>query len=357
MSLTHNAFFKKVETQHKSNLPFVIYRNPNGSIINGLLQSNDELFFTENYTERGFVFTPFEENNKGILIPLESAEIISTEASVNSEITYDLALQKEDTAKKRHLEIVSKTIDAIQNSTLEKVVVSRKKEIAIPNLEVISVFKKLVHTYGKAFCYLWYHPKVGVWLGATPETLLSVENGQFKTMALAGTQPYVDTINVEWGEKEKQEQQLVTDSILESIKPFIQNVSVSEVKTVQAGNLLHLRTDISGELANASIEKVITSLHPTPAVCGLPKKDAKQYILKHEGYNREFYTGFLGELNMSNDGNSKTELYVNLRCMQYSNSQKLQIYVGGGITKDSNAASEWEETVNKTQTMLDVLLK
>ncbi|WP_313791385.1 chorismate-binding protein [Lacinutrix neustonica] len=112
-------------------------------------------------------------------------------------------------------------------------------------------------------------------------------------------------------------------------------------------------------------------MHPTPAVCGLPKATAKQFILENENYKREFYTGFLGELNCQertsrntnrrnvennayNLVNTVSNLYVNLRCMQLSDVQA-SIYVGGGITKDSMPKKEWEETVNKAETMKKVL--
>ena len=143
--------------------------------------------------------------------------------------------------------------------------------------------------------------------------------------------------------------------------------------TVKAGSLAHIRTDINGTLHHASkhtsLKKLINTLHPTPAVCGFPKKEAKEFILKNEGYNREFYTGFLGELNIEsrrkkNRRNTEnmayrfttksSNLYVNLRCMQV-NDHTVTIYVGGGVTASSNALHEYEETCNKTNTMKKVL--
>jgi isochorismate synthase len=141
---------------------------------------------------------------------------------------------------------------------------------------------------------------------------------------------------------------------------------------VKAGNLVHLKTMISAELkTNTGLKQVITSIHPTPAVCGLPKKEAKEFILKYENYEREFYTGFLGELNFEVTKTSRsgrknvenraytmtknsTQLYVNLRCMQIKNDQAL-IYVGGGITEISNTHNEWEETVSKSLVIKSIL--
>ncbi len=91
-------------------------------------------------------------------------------------------------------------------------------------------------------------------------------------------------------------------------------------------------------------------MHPTPAVAGYPKQKAIDFILENENYNREFYTGYFGFINK--DKSSK--LFVNLRCMQIE-KKKLSVYVGGGITKDSNPLNEWQETEDKSKTLLSVL--
>ncbi|MFD1079733.1 chorismate-binding protein, partial [Longispora fulva] len=132
------------------------------------------------------------------------------------------------------------------------------------------------------------------------------------------------------------------------------------------------RTDISGRLAaGENLSEIIKALHPTPAVCGLQKEKAQNFILSEENYDREFYTGFLGELNLQNSTSrsvnkrnvenlayrtvkKKTALFVNLRCMKLRENAAY-LYVGGGITKDSDPEAEWEETVNKSQTMKKVL--
>ncbi|MBT8260061.1 MAG: chorismate-binding protein, partial [Bacteroidia bacterium] len=156
-----------------------------------------------------------------------------------------------------------------------------------------------------------------------------------------------------------------------SLEPIVEKLNISSTKTVQAGKLLHLQTDINASLRDNNLEELIKSLHPTPATCGLPKDKAKAFILEHENYNRSYYTGFLGELNFkvkssrnSNRRNiennayvsikNETNLYVNLRCMQIKQN-KAMIYVGGGVTKDSIPEKEWQETVNKTKTMKNVL--
>ncbi len=136
---------------------------------------------------------------------------------------------------------------------------------------------------------------------------------------------------------------------------------------------MHLKTHISGRINSdeSRIKKIIETLHPTPAVCGMPKEIAQKFILENEHYKREFYTGFLGELNVkkavSRNSNRRnvennayasikrvSNLFVNLRCMQIQNQEAI-IYIGGGITNDSNPNAEWEETVAKSVTMKKVL--
>lgn len=381
--MTEGQFFERLRKHFDLKLPFVAYRKPEATSVNAFLQNEDSLFTTEDFTESGFVFAPFDDHKKAILIPEEASEKITLETSdFSSEITdpqnIPATSEEKAEAREKHLSLVEKGLERLTSGELEKVVLSRKEELEISQADPVELFKGLLSTYPTAFVYCWYHPKTGCWLAATPETLLKVEGSRFKTMALAGTQKFQGSLDVKWGEKEKQEQQFVTDSILENLEKVGVNsggVERSEVYTSKAGSLLHLRTDISGRLNDpkAGLKKIITALHPTPAVCGLPKQKAKEFILSKEGYDREFYTGFLGELNLQKNVQrsrnrrnvenlayravkQETALFVNLRCMKIED-KLASIFVGGGITKDSNPEAEWEETVNKAQTMKKVLFK
>jgi isochorismate synthase len=171
-------------------------------------------------------------------------------------------------------------------------------------------------------------------------------------MSLAGTRTLKDGPGPFWGPKEKEEQELVTQHIVLQLAPYLDNMEVSIPESIEAGSLWHLRTSIRGIIRDHGLQPVINALHPTPAVCGLPVDKAREFILKSEKYDREFYTGFLGELNW---GTGKhTSLYVNLRCMKLYKDQAT-IFVGGGITSSSEPGPEWDETVAKSTTMLKVL--
>ena len=346
------SIFKKIEKSLTEKHCFVCYRKPNSKIISSLFQNSDTRYLDKNLNSTGFIFAPFEDKNDAIIIPLENSTYYEDFFS-NNAVTISEKINLKNTSDRAfHINLVKKGISAINNNQFKKVVLSRKETIELKNeVNVVELFQNLLSTYMNAFVYLWFHPKVGLWLGATPETLVKIHNRCFETMALAGTLPYVKNSIPNWTPKEIEEQQFVTDYIIENLSPLCKSLTSGKIETIKAGTLLHLKTKIEGELL-VSNSKLIKTLHPTPAVCGLPMKPSKQFILKNENYDRTFYTGFLGELNMNN----RTELFVNLRCMEIKNSQAF-IYVGGGITKDSISDKEWEETTKKATIMQHMITK
>ncbi len=358
-----SAIYAKIRKQLDAELPFVMYRKANKDLLNVFIQENDTVYTSNNYTASGFVFAPFDQNRKAVLIPTSSSKYyssiiskIDSKEDINRTLLTAISEIKTE-EKEGYMKTVANAIKTIATKKIRKVVLSRKEKIKTTRpVDSLILFQRLITTYANAFVYLWYHPKVGMWLGATPETLLSSDGKEFFTMALAGTQLYDPGMDASWGSKEIEEQEMVTEFIVKELSSISGNVSSSEAYTDQAGTLLHLRTDITGKMDfdSTGLKKVLTALHPTPAVCGLPKQEAKRFILNNEGYNRKFYTGFLGELNLTTDQKITSDLFVNLRCMEIE-STSINIYVGGGITKGSDPEKEWEETVRKTETMKKVL--
>ncbi|MDG2193851.1 MAG: chorismate-binding protein [Polaribacter sp.] len=351
------TIFESIQQSVKDKLPFVAYKKPNKSIIKGLFQENDTLHIVKNYAESGFVFAPFDIEKQVILIPNKDAVLLEEEVVVEEfgELNSSQGISElyvvSASAKKKHIKLVENGVRAIKDGLFKKVVLSRKKTIALSGFDIVTSFQKLTYNYPNAFVYVWFHPAIGLWLGASPETLLKVTENHFSTMALAGTQIDKELKEVVWLQKEKEEQQFVTDYIVDAVSKVCVDVQKSATETVKAGSLLHLKTAISGNLNTQkfTLKTLINALHPTPAVCGLPKEAAKWFIAENESYDRSFYTGFLGELNMDD-----SELYVNLRCMCVEN-KLAHLYVGGGITKDSDPELEWQETVSKSRTIKKVL--
>lgn len=350
--------FSKIAFSYTEKQPFVVYRKPNTTEINAFFQKNDSLILLNDFSEKGFVFAPFDIDKKSVFFPVNKSDFFSEKVDLNPIISNNHEFIETQDQRTNHKKIVEKAIDEINKGILKKVVISRKETVEIDSFYFVDVFKKLLQNYQNAFVYVWYHPKVGLWLGATPETLLIIENLRFETMSLAGTQTASDLESVFWKSKELEEQLLVTDFIENQLKNKVDNLQISLPETVKAGNLYHLKTLISANLHSdkASLKELVESLHPTPAVCGLPRNEAKKFIQENENYDREFYTGFLGELNFNNTAltSKKSHLFVNLRCMKIENN-KANLFVGGGITKDSDSEKEWQETVSKSKTMKLVL--
>lgn len=255
---------------------------------------------------------------------------------------------------------VAKAVRAIRAGEMEKVVLSRDiGEQLSADLSPIGALEAMEQEYPGAFISLVSIPGVGTWMGASPEILVSVnEDKVFHTVALAGTQPASATESVAtaiWRQKEIEEQAMVERYILKCFKALrLRDYTEVGPRTVIAGNLMHLRTDFKVDLKEVDFptlaSDMLALLHPTSAVCGLPKEPALQFILENEGFDRSYYSGFLGPVNST----SGTHLYVNLRCMELLEENAI-LYAGAGITAESNPEKEWQETQHKMQTMRRIL--
>ena len=334
--------------------PFVTYRKPGTDSLVTWICDSAEFVTHSDMSEPGFVFSPFDPGLDSVFFPVRTSQIIRTpmelsswNSSAVSKDSNDRAVDRKD--KDSHVNLVKKAVEEIRSGKAEKIVVSRKEEILDIPVNPIEVFVRLAALYPKAFSYMWYHPEVGLWAGSTPETLVEVEDRAFVTMSLAGTQRYLGNDDVTWGGKELEEQRIVTDLIQKELGSLLE--SIGEPYTQRAGHLLHLRTDLRGSLKkDHELSDLIRRLHPTAAICGLPRKEALEFIQLNEGYSREYYTGFLGEVNFPVSGSA--HLFVNLRCMRmFPEEKKAWVYVGGGITASSEPEKEWEETRAKSETM------
>jgi isochorismate synthase len=344
--------FEQAYDYFQQQLPFVLYCKPESSEMKGFFQNNKELHLTTEFSEKGFVFSNFV-GSQSVLFPENECTILNEKWV--SDADYDFALKNEVNAdgKIAFEHLVQLAIDAINESKFQKVVLSRKETLTMNDFSFLEVFQKLRSTYPSAFRYCWFHPEIGMWMGATPEQLLKTESGTFGTVALAGTQKWEGDAEIIWHAKERQEQQFVTDFIVSGLKSEVESINKSEPYTFQAGKIVHLKTDINGVFASDfDVQKVLSILHPTPAICGLPRNSSRAFILENEGYDRKFYAGFLGEIHRDQAGD--LDLYVNLRCMEITDN-RIHLYIGCGITKDSNPEKEYIETANKALTMKQIL--
>ena len=349
--------FIKVKVQQQQQLPFVLYCKPNSDRIVGLFQKNDHLYFLENFKETGFVFAPFD-GDAIPYIPQKYSDVLVEKVTISDFYVETIITDSTDEQAKNTFEsLVRKGLEAIKNNQFQKVVLSRKELVDLIDYDLETVFKKLIYNYPSAFNYCFYHPKIGIWFGATPEQFLKLNQKSLQTVALAGTQVEGVSDKINWNEKEKEEQQLVTDFITSGLVGKVNKLVVSSPYSVKAGNLRHIKTDITSTIkSKKAISEIILALHPTAAVCGLPKEAAKAFILENEKYDREYYSGFLGELNidLATFRTAQSDLFVNLRCMKIK-GKVAELFVGCGITAASIPGDEFLETVNKSMTIKRVL--
>lgn len=238
----------------------------------------------------------------------------------------------------------------LDNGALEKVVLSRRVDGKISQSEYNAerLFRKVCVKYPHQMIVLVNSSVTGMWLMSTPEVLLRREGERWATMALAGTK----VGSRPWTMKDIREQSLVEKYIAEAIEPYAADVEQSEPYDTMAAALCHRRTDFSFRLREgASLSQLVENLHPTPAVCGIPKNLAIGSIRRFEGIDRRYYSGFCGPWNIDGD----CALFVSLRCMEIDGGRDFHLYAGGGLLKESTIQSEWKETERKMDTMRNVL--
>lgn len=266
-----------------------------------------------------------------------------------------------------------------------KIVLARSADIETSeDISAEELFVRACMMYPRMFVALVSTPQSGTWLAATPEILLENDKDDsggglaecdgrcgrlWRTIALAGTMrleggmlgfdnpPLRGTddtsAGIFWSTKDIQEQRYVATYIAECLKPFATDCREEGPRTVRAGNLVHLRSDFTFALADTSrTGDLLEALHPTPAVCGLPKAGTWRHIIEQEHTVRRYYSGFMGPLSH----NGATHLYVSLRCMQIADGRHYRLYAGGGLLKDSDEEQEWRETEAKMETMKEILM-
>ncbi len=251
--------------------------------------------------------------------------------------------------KAEYISAANSFLNAFDEFNIKKAVFSRIKEVEFDESKIEVFFHSLCEKYPTAFVYLVSGEEIGTWIGASPETLLKVVDKIGFTMSLAATKSLNDR-DVKWGHKEEVEQQYVTDFIYNQLAHLgVEEIELNGPYDIEAGPVIHLRTDISFDIGKQLIMDIARKLHPTPAISGFPQKEAIDLINFREAHERDFYAGIIGVA--SKDSAS---LYINLRCCQIQKG-KAYLYLGGGFTSESDVELEWQETENKSRTLLNIM--
>jgi isochorismate synthase len=350
---------KMLEDYLTSGNSFVAYRLPGEkqaySFQVGKVQPFNISEFTPEAFEDAFIVAPFQVFKSAFALwPVSGISLLETE-TYDREIRENKSFrlpQERDEVRQDYARSFSVIREALNAHAADKVVLARRLEVTdVPEHILPQVFSQLCQSYPNAFVYFFDHPQVGRWMGASPETFLEKENHTLKTVALAATRRS-ELQREDWNMKELEEQGLVSVFVDEVLKEYgISTYQKNGPEPVRAGSMIHLKTSYEFEACKIkdSVGRFLQSLHPTPAVGGYPKDVAMRLIGEAEKFDRGFYSGFLGPVNKG-----EFRFFVNIRSMKLG-EEKAVLYLGGGITRDSKEANEWEETRLKARTLLSVL--
>jgi menaquinone-specific isochorismate synthase len=250
-------------------------------------------------------------------------------------------------------------VEEIKHEKIEKVVIARRveNEITTP-ISWQNILDSLNNKYPTCTNFLFKSGK-SIFFGSTPEILIKYSGNDFFTEALAGSikrgidseQDKLLESELLKSEKNKAEHEAVIDYIKKSVFNFVDKVEIVNKPVVKKlPNIQHLQTSVTGKLKSKDqIFKIITSLFPTPAVCGIPKEQSLNMIEKTEQFDRGLFSGLIGWFNADNYG----EFFVTIRSALVKDN-KLYAYAGCGIVEGSNATEEFEETQLKLKPILSL---
>jgi menaquinone-specific isochorismate synthase len=255
---------------------------------------------------------------------------------------------------------VRSALDSIAAGHLDKVVLGRVLDVTAPQpFHVVGSLQALRGRYPD--CYIFSTSCHGdqTFLGASPERLLQVSNGQLQTEALAGSAPRGQTdaedlrfaTQLLHSAKEAREHQLVIDFILQRLDQLGIATQVSLPRLLQLSNIQHRHTPIQGQVpAAVHVLDILAALHPTPAVAGFPRELACEQIRRYESFERGLFAAPIGWVDAQGNG----EFAVGIRSALLQGNQA-RLFAGAGIVAGSDPAKELSEVQLKLQALLSTL--
>jgi menaquinone-specific isochorismate synthase len=322
-----------------------------------LFQHSETCFIVANFFSESFShhenFNEFLERETELIYNLETRLQDS-----NSDRTILKNLINVDDYKNWESKIFS-VIEEIKREKIDKVVIARRVENEIISLiNWQKIFTDLNNKFPTCTNFLYKSGK-SIFFGSTPEILIKYSGNTFFTEALAGS--IMRGINPEQdkqledellkSDKNKVEHEAVIDYIKKSVFNYVDQVEIVKNPIVKKlPNIQHLQTSVTGTLKSKDqIFKIISSLFPTPAVCGIPKELSLKMIEKTEDFDRGLFSGVIGWFNADNYG----EFFVTIRSALVKDN-KLYAYAGCGIVEGSDPKEEYEETLLKLKPILSL---
>lgn len=265
------------------------------------------------------------------------------------------------TTQEQWREQVEAAVSRIEAGDLEKVVLAQSLAATLGNdLPLASTLSRLSETYPDCFRFSFgVDDGAATFFGASPERLVTRQNGRLETGALASTIQRGDTPDEdEWlagdlqsNPKFVHEHELVVDSIRDQLQPVAENIVAGERTVRKLAAVQHLFTPIAADTRGEThVLEVVDALHPTPAVGGLPPDEALATIRETESFDRGWYAAPIGWFDSIGDGT----FAVGIRSA-VGRKSTATLFAGNGIVADSDPDVEWEEVLLKYRPILNHL--
>lgn len=258
-------------------------------------------------------------------------------------------------------ERVVRALESIRGGEFSKVVLSRWMDLfAERDFQPLETLRGLRESYPDCYAFSYSRGSGASWIGASPEKLIRVTEGRFETEALAGSAPRGDSLAADSAignallssDKDLREHGHVVEAICDAVAQLGLTAETGHhPHLLRLSNVQHLRTPITGQLRGGlSMLDIAERLHPTPAVGGVPREIAVEYIRQAEAFPRKLFTGFLGWQKPGGAG----EAVVALRTARMEGACA-RLFAGAGIVEGSDPARELRETEIKLSAMARAL--
>lgn len=250
----------------------------------------------------------------------------------------------DDESREGWCDRVRDTVDAVRGGELDKAVLARSRRATAPHghrFDAVQTVANLHHLNPELAVFSLAEGE-GVFLGATPERLVRIDQGAMHSHALAGTAASESEVLND--DKLRIEHRCVVEQMLIDLDGLLNDIHVGDTpKARRAGRLVHLETELGGVLGkDGSLLKLVDALHPTPALGGVPRVLSLDWLRTKEPLDRGFYGGPLGWLCPNGDG----VCLVAIRSALLYPTEAIA-YAGAGIVAASDPEAEWGETEQK----------
>ncbi len=258
-------------------------------------------------------------------------------------------------------EVVAEVLEAIGEGSLSKVVLARSRELtdlgAVGPLEAV---QRLRRDYGRSHVFCFQPHPASAFVGAAPETLVALNRRRFRSTAVAGSvsrgrsreddrERGRSLLN---SSKDRWEHSVTVEEMVRVLRPLLDELEVDpEPHLLRLPRIQHLETRLAGWASpETHVLDLVSALHPTPAVCGLPRDSALEFIHRREPVERGWYAGPVGWFDLKGDGVFAPALRSAVR-----SGGVWRLFAGAGLVQGSVPEGEWEETALKFQPMLRAL--